>query len=182
MACVGGGDNFVTYHKIMSLMERSNVAPPRRRVKWTRPVSRKFYESLCSLIRSASEFSDDVDVDFFIHHCIDVYIDHGKVIADLSDTETVMFTLLQPQIDKALERSRRARAAALRRREAKEQSGAEESAMAVGTSNPMSRELKRAERREAAMARRLQKHQKRLARRASRQSDNVKSHVSECDG
>ena len=145
-------------------------------------MSRKFYESLCSLIRSASEFSNDVDVDFFIHHCIDVYIDHGKVIADLSDTETVMFTLLQPRIDKALERSRRARAAALRRREAKTQNGAEESAMTVGTSNLMSHELKRAERREASRARRLQKHQERLARRASRQSDNVKSHVSECDG
>ncbi len=163
-------------------MERSNVAPARRRGKWSRPVSRKFYESLCSLIRSASEFSNDVDVDFFIHHCIDVYIDHGKVIADLSGTETVMFTLLQPRIDKALERSRRARAAALRRREAKTQNGAEESAMTVGTSNLMSHELKRAERREASRARRLQKHQERLARRASRQSDNVKSHVSECDG
>ena len=163
-------------------MERSDVAPARRRGKWSRPVSRKFYESLCSLIRSAAEFSDDVDVDFFIHHCIDVYIDHGTVIADLSDTETVMFTLLQPQIDKALDRSRRARAAALRRREAKEQSGAEKPVMPVEVFNPMSRELKRAERREAARARRLQKHQERLARRAVHQSDNVKSHVSECDG
>ncbi len=153
-------------------MSTSNHAPTRS-PKGTRPVSRKFYESLCSLIRSAAIFSDDVFVEHFIHS-IDDYIDHGVIISDFTDTEYVMFTLLQPQIDKALERSRRAREAAARRRETREQNEPQEQPCQSPTSSttaptPTAHEQKRAIRREAAKARRLQKHQERLTRRTTAQ-------------
>lgn len=150
-------------------MSTSNHAPTRR-PKWSRPVSRKFYESLCSLIRSAAIFSDDVFVEHFIHS-IDDYIDHGVIISDFTDTEHVMFTILQPQIDKALERSRRARETAARRHETREQNKPQEQPCQSHTPSttapaPTAHEQKRAIRREAAKDRRLQKHQERLARRA----------------
>lgn len=80
-------------------------------------MSRKFYESACRQIHVVSTISGDIDEGHLIK-CLDEYIDRGRVEAEFTDVEQVVFTLLQPQIDKALERSRRARVAAARRHKA----------------------------------------------------------------
>lgn len=163
-------DNFVAYHKIISLMETTK-AKSGRRAKWVRPVSRKFYESLRGLICRAATLSDDVREDYFIR-CIDDYIDSHTVATDLSSTERVVFALLQPQIDKAMERSRRARAAARHRRvavESSQEASRQEQTLQTQPSADSRTicEEKRALRREAARQRRIAKHRKRLARRAA---------------
>lgn len=162
-------DNFVTYHKIISLMETTKAISGRR-AKWGRPVSRKFYESLRGLIRRAATLSDEVREGYFIR-CIDDYIDSHTVATDLSSTERVVFALLQPQIDKAMERSRRARAAARHRRVAVESQDASRQEPTLQTQPSADArticEEKRALRREAARQRRIAKHRKRLARRAA---------------
>ena len=167
--------NFVTYHKIISLMETTK-ARLGRRAKWARPVSRKFYESLRGLIRRAATLSDDVREDYFIR-CIDDYIDSHTVATDLSSTERVVFALLQPQIDKAMERSRRARGAARHRRvavESSQEASRQEQTLQTQPSADSRTicEEKRALRREAARQRRIAKHRKRLARRAACSGQN----------
>ena len=157
--------------------------------KWDKKVSRKFYGYLCRQIEIASSLCEEIREDA-VRVCVDFYIDSGLVICKINVAERMVFTLLQPQIDKALERSRRARAAAARRREARVQSEAlaegneieelkvadEESPMPSVAENPseaeavttLSREAKRARRREVAKERRIEKHRKRLARRGSK--------------
>ena len=185
MVGVGRDGNFVRYDKIMKQMKGMRKGKP----KWERAVSRRFYEAVCRQIREVSALSNDIGVQHLIK-CLDEYIDRGSVKSDFTEVEDVVFTLLQPQIDKALERSRRARAAAARRREARMQSEAlaeekeieelkvadEENPMPSVAENPseaeavttLSREAKRARRREVAKERRIEKHRKRLARRGSK--------------
>ena len=106
--------NFVTKHKIMTAPATKTAS--RRKAKWTRPVSQKFYQSICRQVHEVSLLSEDI-TESNVMQCIDDYIDKGSADVEFTDAETVVFTLLQPLIDKAMARSMRARAAAARRRE-----------------------------------------------------------------
>ena len=106
--------NFVTKHKIMTAPATKTAS--RRKAKWTRPVSQKFYQSICRQVHEVSLLSEDI-TESNVMQCIDDYIDKGNADVEFTDAETVVFTLLQPLIDKAMTRSMRARAAAARRRE-----------------------------------------------------------------
>ena len=106
--------NFVTKHKIMTAPATKTAS--RRKAKWTRPVSQKFYQSICRQVHEVSLLSEDI-TESNVMQCIDDYIDKGSADVEFTDAETVVFTLLQPLIDKAMTRSMRARAAAARRRE-----------------------------------------------------------------
>ena len=88
-----------------------------KREKWNRPVSKKFYEFVLFQIRCAKCVSEDeeVRVDVMMDR-FDEYIEKGTVKVDFNNTETVVFAMLQPHIDQAVARSRRAREAAARRR------------------------------------------------------------------
>ena len=165
----------------------------RRKAKWTRPVSRKFYQSICRQVHDVSLLSEDI-TESNVMQCIDDYIDTGNAHVEFTDAETVVFTLLQPLIDKAMTRSMRARAAAARRRQAKacsdtpetptptvpyqpqtitstvettEVTASAETAKITATQSTANatREEKRAKRRESALIRRQEKRRKRLARR-----------------
>ena len=166
--------------------------------KWDKRVSRKFYGYLCRQIEIAASLCEEIREDVLLE-CVDFYIDTGNVICKINVAERVVFTLLQPQIDKAWERSLRARMAAMRRRESKkaaaeEKSGimeerepdADDGAESLVTLDAATeaapdagqtaiqtatlRDDKRARRREAAQERRLLKHRKRLERRNRNQS------------
>ena len=166
--------------------------------KWDKRVSRKFYDYLCRQIEIAASLSGEIREDVLLE-CVDFYIGSGNVICNINVAERVVFTLLQPQIGKAWERSLRARMAAMRRREAKKAAAEEKSGIMAGsepdadvgvespvtpdaatetasdaeqtaTQAAISRGEKRARRREAAQARRLLKHRKRLERRNRDQS------------
>ena len=106
--------NFVTKHKIMTAPATKTAT--RRKAKWTRLVSQKFYQSICRQVHEVSLLSEDI-TESNVMQCIDDYIDKGSADVEFTDAETVVFTLLQPLIDKAMTRSMRARAAAARRRE-----------------------------------------------------------------
>ncbi len=82
--------------------------------KWDKKVSRKFYGYLCRQIEIASSLCEEIREDA-VRECVDFYIDSGLVICKINVAERMVFTLLQPQIDKAMLRSLRARMAALRR-------------------------------------------------------------------
>ncbi len=171
--------------------------------KWDKRVSRKFYGYLCRQIEIAASLCEEIREDVLLE-CVDFYIGSGNVICKINVAERVVFTLLQPQIDKAWERSLRARMAAMRRREAKKAAAEEESGMTAGsetnaddgaeslvtpdaatetasdaeqtaTQTATLRDDKRARRREAAMARRFIKHQKRLARRIKTAGQSISS-------
>ncbi len=106
--------NFVTKHKIMTAPATKTAS--RRKAKWTRLVSQKFYQSICRQVHEVSLLSEDI-TESNVMQCIDDYIDKGSADVEFTDAETVVFTLLQPLIDKAMTRSMRDRAAAARRRE-----------------------------------------------------------------
>lgn len=154
-------------------------APKPRKAKWNHAVSRKFYLHICQQIHGVCQLSDDINEDKVIK-CVDDYIDTGRAEVDFTDTETVVFTLLQPLIDKAIERSRRARAAAARRqsREATASTDAVPPTATPLAATPVAdpvitRDDRHALRRAAARDRRLAKHQKRLARRQAALSDGM---------
>lgn len=139
--------------------------------KWNRAVSRKFYDSICAQIRRATSVTDEIDVKKMIE-AFDEYIDKGEVSLCFSDVEHVAFVMLQPYIDKAIARSRCARQAAARRRAAKTAAQQQECVVAVNAETAESNVADAAEslhpdskRREAAQARRLDKHRKRIERR-----------------
>ncbi len=91
----------------------------RRRAKWDKPVSRKFYLSIKGQVESAGKYCKQIDV-AKVMTALHEYI-HGYVYAKpLNDVEKVVVKLLVPHIKKARERSQRAREAAARRRQAKE--------------------------------------------------------------
>ena len=179
--------NFVTKHKIMTAPATKTAS--RRKAKWTRLVSQKFYQSICRQVHEVSLLSEDI-TESNVMQCIDDYIDKGSADVEFTDAETVVFTLLQPLINKAMTRSMRARAAAARRREltktgisatpdpaetihpspataAESSAAAVPAAAALPPSPQTPRDEKRAKRREAALIRRLDKRRKRLARRHS---------------
>ena len=179
--------NFVTKHKIMTAPATKTAT--RRKAKWTRPVSQKFYQSICRQVHEVSLLSEDI-TESNVMQCIDDYIDKGSADVEFTDAETVVFTLLPPLIAKAMTRSMRARAAAARRREltktgisatpdpaetihpspataAESSAAAVPAAAALPPSPQTPRDEKRAKRREAALIRRLDKRRKRLARRHS---------------
>ncbi|GEM_PF-1809164 len=97
---------------------------------WNRVVSRKFYASVCKQIHVVSALSDDIRVEHLLR-CLDEYIDKGSVDSDFTDIETVVFTLLQPLIDKAVECSRRARQRAALRKKSKQGVSADIPSVAV---------------------------------------------------
>ena len=90
--------------------------------------------------------------------------------------ESFILALILPQMDKAMERSRRARAAARHRRVAVESQDASRQEQTLQTQLSADTgaicEEKRALRREAARQRRIAKHRKRLARRAASSGQN----------
>lgn len=150
--------------------------------KWVRPVSRKFYGSITESVRNAAAISKDVNADNVMQG-VDVYIEQGILPMGFTETELVVFTLLQPLIDKAVKRSRLARENAIRRKQLKAGTASatavttEASEAVVSTSDDesavscapppdaLSREDKRALRREESRQKRHQKHLKRLSRR-----------------
>lgn len=87
----------------------------KRKEKWDRPVSKKFYDNIISQIRTAASLSSDINADNVIR-CLEDYLTHRTATADFTETETIVFTLLQPLIDQAMRRSDRARQAAAHRR------------------------------------------------------------------
>lgn len=101
---------------------------------WTRRVSRKFYQSICKQVHEVSQLTDDI-TESDVMQCFDDYIDTGRADANFTDMETVVFTLLQPLIDKAMARSMRARAAAACRREAAQSATATTSTEALKPSS-----------------------------------------------
>ena len=189
------------FHKIdIFVMEAKNTKAriTKSGRKWDKRVSRKFYDYLCRQIEIAASLFEEIREDVLLE-CVDFYIGSGNVICKINVAERVVFTLLQPQIDKAWERSLRARKAAMRRRESKKAAAEEKSGIMagsepdadVGVESPVtpdaatetapdaeqtatqaatSRGEKRARRRKAAQARRLLKHRKRLERRNRDQS------------
>ncbi len=176
--------------------------------KWDKRVSRKFYDYLCRQIEIAASLCGEIREDV-VRECVDFYIDSGHVICKINVAERVVFTLLQPQIDKAMIRSLRARMAALRRSmrltvtvptaDPLSDTAVNVVAAVESDANPLQsdvvvmpvgdgiaasgddskgdaaehiqavlRDDKRAIRRQAALARRRHKHDKRLHRRQAR--------------
>ena len=92
-----------------------------KREKWNRAVSKKFYDFVLFQIRCAQCVSEDeeVRVDVMMER-FDEYIEKGTVKVDFNNTETVVFAMLQPHVDKAVARTKRAREAAARRRAARQ--------------------------------------------------------------
>ncbi len=100
-------------------MKRTRIKGARRE-KWNRPVSQKFYRYLCDVVKSVTYASKAVDTERMMRY-VDIYLYGGDVSNVLNDMEKVVFAILKPQLDEAMERSRRACMAASRRREAKKQ-------------------------------------------------------------
>lgn len=115
---------------VITQKQRSKMAATRLNKGWNRAVSRKFYASVCKQIHAVSALSDDIRVEHLLR-CLDEYIDKGSVDSDFTDIETVVFTLLQPLIDKAVERSRRARQRAALRKKSKQGVSADIPSVAV---------------------------------------------------
>lgn len=91
----------------------------KRKAKWDRAVSRKFYESLCFQIHNLSHLHTAIDADKLMAS-IDTFIDTRKAPTGLNEIETVVYTLLRPNILNAILRSALARQSALRRRIARQ--------------------------------------------------------------
>lgn len=145
----------------------------KRKEKWDRPVSKKFYDHIISQIRTTASLSSDINADNVIR-CLEEYLTHRTATADFTETESVVFTLLQPLIDQAMRRSDRARQVAARRRASRQStegntiqppSEAPESDTQSAASQQPTRESKRALRRQTTLFRRQQKHLKRIRNR-----------------
>lgn len=91
-----------------------------RREKWNRPVSQNFYRYVRGVVKSVTYASKAIDTERMMRY-VDIYLYGGDVSGVFNDMEKVVFAILKPQLDEAMERSRRARMAASRRREAKKQ-------------------------------------------------------------
>ncbi len=145
----------------------------KRKEKWNRPVSKKFYDHIISQIRTTASLSSDINADNVIR-CLEEYLTHRTATADFTETEAIVFTLLQPLIDQAMRRSDRARQAAAHRRTSRQstedntiQSPSEtpESDIQSAASPQPTRESKRVLRRQATLQHRQQKHLKRIRNR-----------------
>lgn len=89
--------------------------------KWSLPISQKFYEDICRrLLAAASIFFDSEQLYLQMKGAIDSYLTTGYIPTKLNGIDCLLtFTLLKPDIDRAIARSRKARESAARRREAK---------------------------------------------------------------
>lgn len=134
----------------------------RRKSTWTRPVSRKFYQYIRQQIMATVAVSPDLDQSYLLD-LFDYYLEHGKLRDDTYNIARIIFSLITPQIDKAIVRSRRAREAAMRRREVQQHTESHEPTQS--TEAAPSQSEKRIQRRQEAIERRRLKHQKRLERR-----------------
>lgn len=134
----------------------------RRKSTWTRPVSRKFYQYIRQQIMATVAVSPDLDQSYLLD-LFDYYLEHGRLRDDTYNIARIIFSLITPQIDKAIVRSRRAREAAMRRREVQQHTESHEPTQS--TEAAPSQSEKRIQRRQEAIERRRLKHQKRLERR-----------------
>ena len=149
------------------IMEANSIRAARRRkaAKWEMPVSRKFYLDIMEQVESLGQCSPSLDVERmkmiiteFAKGCIYTH--------PVSEIEAVVVNLLCPLIEKARQRSARARLAASNRRVArmraeKAAAAAANESQTQSTPAPVSSPT----RQEAAQERRRIKHLKRIARR-----------------
>lgn len=78
--------------------------------KALRPVSRKFYTYISDRVRESMSLTGREDAADEAMTCIDRYLTDGSVPSDDADPAVrLTFTLLRPEIDKAIGRSSRAR-------------------------------------------------------------------------
>lgn len=134
----------------------------RRKSTWTRPVSRKFYQYIRQQIMATVAVSPDLNQSYLLE-LFDYYLEHGKLRDDTYNIARIIFSLITPQIDKAIVRSRRAREAAMRRREVQQHTESHEPTQSTDAAPSQSE--KRIQRRQEAIERRRLKHRKRLDRR-----------------
>ncbi len=134
----------------------------RRKSTWTRPVSRKFYQYIRQQIMATVAVSPDLDQSYPLD-LFDYYLEHGRLRDDTYNIARIIFSLITPQIDKAIVRSRRAREAAMRRREVQQHTESHEPTQSTDAAPSQSE--KRIQRRQEAIERRRLKHRKRLDRR-----------------
>ncbi len=134
----------------------------RRKSTWTRPVSRKFYQYIRQQIMATVAVSPDLDQSYLLD-LFDYYLEHGRLRDDTYNIARIIFSLITPQIDKAIVRSRRAREAAMRRREVQQHTESHEPTQSTDAAPSQSE--KRIQRRQEAIERRRLKHRKRLDRR-----------------
>ena len=162
----------------------ARTSSSKRKGKWVRPVSKKFYDCIICQIRTAASLSSDINPDKVIR-CLEDYLTHRTAAADFTETETIVFTLLQPLIEQAMRRSDRARQAAAHRRVTRQStednpiqppSESLESDIQSTPSPQPTTESKRALRRQATLQRRRQKHLKRLLSRTRKPNENL-SHI-----
>lgn len=101
-------------------MEANSIRAARRRkaAKWEMPVSRKFYLDIMEQVESLGQCSPSLDVER-MKMIITVYANGDTYAHTLSEMEAVVVNLLCPLIEKARQRSARARLAASNRRVAR---------------------------------------------------------------
>lgn len=148
-------------------MEANSIRAGRRRkaAKWEMPVSRKFYLGIMEQVESLGQCSPSLDVER-MKMIITEFAKGHAYVKPLSEMEAVVVKLLCPLIEKARQRSARARLAASNRRVAhmraeKAAAAAANEPQAQSTAAPVSSPT----RHEAVQERRRLKHLKRIARR-----------------
>lgn len=147
-------------------MEANSIRAARRRkaAKWEMPVSRKFYLDIMEQVESLGQCSLSLDVER-MKMIITEFAKGHAYVKPLSEMEAVVVKLLCPLIEKAQQRSARARLAASNRRVARMRA---EKAAAAAANEPQTQStpapVSSPTRHEAAQERRL-KHLKRIARR-----------------
>lgn len=78
--------------------------------KTLRPVSRKFYTYISDRVRESMSLTGREDAADEAMTCLDRYLTDGSVPSENTDPAVrLTFALLRPEIDKAIERSNRAR-------------------------------------------------------------------------
>ena len=96
-------------------------AKSKKAVKEQRPVSEKFYDDICKRVYEALKYSHDISE--LMARCmrmLDLYMTRGECPKKWDGVDlNMVFSLLRPEIDRAMARSKRARENAARRREAK---------------------------------------------------------------
>lgn len=149
------------------IMEANSIRAARRRkaAKWEMPVSRKFYLGIMEQVESLGQCSPSLDVER-MKMIITEFAKGHAYVKPLSEMEAVVVNLLCPLIEKARQRSARARLAASNRRVAhmraeKAAAAAANEPQAQSTAAPVSSPT----RHEAVQERRRLKHLKRIARR-----------------
>ncbi len=156
----------VDLRKKTTIMEANSIRAARRRkaAKWEMPVSRKFYLDIMEQVESLGQCSLSLDVER-MKMIITEFAKGHAYVKPLSEMEAVVVKLLCPLIEKAQQRSARARLAASNRRVARMRA---EKAAAAAANEPQTQStpapVSSPTRHEAAQERRL-KHLKRIARR-----------------